>query len=48
MGSELNNVSKLMYYVTRFNYFSVTMAKSIGNGYPLAAVVTTPGTVQHH
>ena len=23
--------------------FLVTMAKSIGNGYPLAAVVTTPG-----
>ena len=25
--------------------YLVTMAKSIGNGYPLAAVVTTPGIV---
>ena len=31
-----------------FQYLSlVTMAKGIGNGFPLAAVVTTPGTCIH-
>ena len=31
-----------------FSCFSVTMAKGIGNGFPLAAVVTTPGRMCYH
>ena len=29
------------------SFYTVTMAKGIGNGFPMGAVVTTPGTYVH-